>query len=245
MIKLVASDFDGTLLPYGCSKVSELVMLKIKTLIDSGVTFAVASGRTYSELSALMSEISDKIYFICDDGALSVKDGKQIFKRSFDRQSVSFFFDRDLFRSVTFYSLDKAYILGDGNKKVLYGKTPCVVRRAVEITEDIFKITASVKNFNLINSRYFRVHYSQGAFAEFVPPYANKGVALADLQLKLGISKFDTAVLGDADNDIPMMTHANYSYCVGERSKKLSSVCKYNHSSIIEALQDITTNILK
>ena len=52
MIKLIVSDFDGTLLPFDESEVSRTAKNFISTAIDKGVTFAVSSGRTYRELLA-------------------------------------------------------------------------------------------------------------------------------------------------------------------------------------------------
>ena len=61
MLKLIVADFDGTLMQYGEKCVSDRVINKIKEYLDNGIHFAVASGRTYSELSALLKEISDEI----------------------------------------------------------------------------------------------------------------------------------------------------------------------------------------
>lgn len=225
MIKLIVSDFDGTLLPYGQKSVSESVIEKINKLIDSGVYFAVASGRTYSELVTLLKDVSDRIYFICDDGALTVKNGTVIYKKQLSFAAVKTFFDDCLFKNVTFYAMDKAYILGVKNNIPRFGKTPQAVARCFEITEDIFKVSADVKSFELVNSANYRVHYSEGSFAEFVSPFANKGNAVSNLQLKLGVSKFETAIIGDADNDVPMVSYAKKSWAIGNRSAFFNSIC--------------------
>lgn len=243
MIKLVVADFDGTLLPYGNKTLSQNTLNLIKTIVSKGVKFAVASGRTYSELVALMKDVADDIYFICDDGAVTVKNGKIVFKKQFSLSSYNMFFDDDLFKNATFYSLDKAYLVGKHEKEVLYGKTPCRIQRAIEIKEDIFKITATAKRFDITDTDKFRVHYAEGYFAEFVSPYANKGVALGDLQLKLGISKFDTIAIGDADNDIPMMSHAKSSWAIGQRSSRLLSVCTDTCVSAEKVLEQIVKGI--
>lgn len=243
MIKLVIADFDGTLLPYGEKKVSSRTLNYIKTLVSKGVSFAVASGRTYSELTALLSDAAKDIYFICDDGALLVKDDTVLFKKQFSPSSLDMFFDSDTFKNAALYSIDKAYLIGDFDKTVLYGKTPVRITRPFEIKDDVFKATATVKRFDLVNSKNYRIHYSDGAFAEFVSPYANKGVAVGNLQLKIGVTKFDTVAIGDADNDIPMMSHAKYSWAVGDRSVSLKEICTDTADTAVEILERLTNNI--
>lgn len=243
MIKLVVADFDGTLLPYGMTSVSSKVIGYIKSLVLSGVKFAVASGRTYSELSVLLADVKDDIYFICDDGAVALRNDKVIFRKPFTSASLRYFFDTDLFRNVTLYALDKAYLIGDVTRPILYGKTPCRIQRHIEIKDEIFKVCANVKCFDLVDTSQHRIHYSDKDFAEFVSFYANKGVAIGDLQLKLGVSKFETVVIGDADNDIPMTSHAQRSWAIGDRSEKLKSKSTDFTDSIEFALEAITNNI--
>ncbi len=243
MTKLVVSDFDGTLLPYGQRSVSKTTIEYIKELVSHGVSFAIASGRTYSELVALLRDVADYIYFICDDGAVTVKNDKVIFKKHFSLSSLGVFFDGDIYKRATLYSLTKAYLIGDNPRPELFGKTPVKISRAFEIKDEIFKISAETRCFDLVDTKDFRVHYSDGYFAEFVSPYANKGVALADLQLKLGISKFETVAIGDADNDIPMMSHSKYSWSIGDKSNKLKEVCAMSSNSAETVLGDILNNI--
>lgn len=244
MTKLVVADFDGTLMPYGSKSVSPKVIEYIKALISRGVAFAVASGRTYSELSSLLSEVKDDIYFICDDGAVALKDDKIIFRKPFTSASLRYFFDSDLFKNVTMYALDKAYLIGNVVRPVLYGKTPCRIQRHIEIKDEIYKVCANVKCFDLVDTAQHRIHYADKDFAEFVSFYANKGVAVGDLQLKLGVSKFETVVMGDADNDIPMTLHARQSWAIGDRSEGLKSRSTHIAERIETALEAVTNNIV-
>ena len=243
MIKLIVSDFDGTLLPYGEKRLSDTTVSYIKALISKGVNFAVASGRTYSELYSLMGDVRDDVIYIANDGAVIIRGEKVIFSKPFTRKSLSFFFDEDLFKNATLYSLDFAYIVGNDNRPVLYGKTPKRISRLVEVVDDVYKVSANAKTFLLKNTKDFRVHYSEGTFVEFVSPFANKGVALADLQLHLGVSKFDTASIGDADNDIPMTQHSHFSYSVGERSPLLKKSSKKNVETAQLALKELLETV--
>ena len=62
MIKLIVSDLDGTLLPYGESKIALSTKNLIYRWLSSGNSFAVSSGRTYGELLSLLPEFEKDIY---------------------------------------------------------------------------------------------------------------------------------------------------------------------------------------
>ena len=47
MVKLIASDLDGTLLQNGAHDVNPIVFDQIRTLKEHGIMFAAASGRKY------------------------------------------------------------------------------------------------------------------------------------------------------------------------------------------------------
>ena len=236
MLKLIVADFDGTLMQYGEKCVSDRVINKIKEYLDNGIHFAVASGRTYSELSALLKEISDMIYFIADDGALIMKNNEIIFKRPFGNGSIKRIFDDADLIGAAFYSLDTVYQYKDCNFSTL-GKTPKKVEHTFQITDDIFKVTASVASRTFANCEYYRIHYNGEGYAELVQPYANKGMALSYLQLHLSISKFETVAIGDAGNDVPMMKYASESICIGNRSENLAKCCKHKFGDIVSAFE--------
>lgn len=231
MIKLVVSDFDGTLLPYGEKSVSEATVQYIKKLIRLGVKFAVASGRTYSELVSLLPTLADEMYFICNDGSLIIHKNKILFKKQFSKGILPYFFDADIFKGAMLYSLGKVYTIGDVKGLQSYGKTPVKATRHFEINDDVYKISANLRSFELVDTKDYRVHYSDGYMAEFVSPYANKGVALNNLQLHLGIQTFDTVVMGDADNDVAMTAFAKESWAIGNKSKELKSRSTNSHES--------------
>ena len=234
MIKLIVSDFDGTILPYGDKAVSVKVLNKIKYFLDKGVHFAVASGRTYSELKCFFGDLSDRMYFIADDGALTVFKDKAIHRKPFAFQSLKIFFDKSFFNSVSFYSLDSVFALGKFNGQN-YGKRIKPIERLFDINEEIYKISAEMSKTPFQVTTDYRVHFKENSFAEFVSPYSNKGVAIANLQLRLAVSRFETMAIGDAANDIPMMNHSSYSVSISDKCSDLKSKCKYNFETIEQA----------
>ena len=55
MVKLIASDLDGTLLQNGARDVNPIVFDQIRTLKEHGIMFAAASGRQYLNLRRLFT----------------------------------------------------------------------------------------------------------------------------------------------------------------------------------------------
>lgn len=78
MIKLIASDLDGTLLPPTKILPGETFPL-IEKLADMGVTFAPASGRQLPNLKRLFEKVADRIAIIAENGGLVYYKGRIIF----------------------------------------------------------------------------------------------------------------------------------------------------------------------
>ena len=84
MIKLIASDLDGTLLQ-GTGEISEEVVMQIKKLSQMGILFVAASGRQYPNLRRLFEPVKDEIAYICENGALVVYKDQVLHKDVFNK----------------------------------------------------------------------------------------------------------------------------------------------------------------
>ena len=62
---------------------------------------------------------------------------------------------------------------------------------------------------------------------EFMDPYINKGVAVANIQERLGIKPENTIACGDMENDIPLFDYAGLSICLlnGSDATKKAADC--------------------
>ena len=68
MIKLVASDVDGTLLPEGSSDMNPELYDVIRRLKEKGIVFAAASGRQMNSVRRVFRPVLDDVYFISNNG---------------------------------------------------------------------------------------------------------------------------------------------------------------------------------
>ncbi len=87
MIRLIASDMDGTLfdrplhIPNGTFEL-------IRELRSYGVHFAVSSGRRFSDLSNVFAPIFDEMDFVCSNGAEVYIDGRLISRETFSHEAI-------------------------------------------------------------------------------------------------------------------------------------------------------------
>ena len=84
MIKLIASDVDGTLVSDGGGKLDKRIVDMIKAVHDKGIHFAVASGRQWVSIENVFEEVKDKIFYISDNGAYIGVNGRSQFVNKMD-----------------------------------------------------------------------------------------------------------------------------------------------------------------
>ncbi len=241
MIKLIVMDLDGTALPYGQSTLSEETRYLINQLREKGIAIAFSSGRTYGEMTPYLSEWERNAFFTCCDGAYTVYRDKEIYERKIELEDLVRFFRQE--------SENRSFVLHGARHNFYVGRLaeevkrfdPISIQWIGEITEKIFKVTACAGAVQLPPLCGLRLQWEGGkdGMTQYVNRFANKGTALSDLQMRLVISGFETACIGDSDNDIPMMRNAKISYCVGRRCEELYKACNRHVDSVETALREL------
>ena len=112
-----------------------------------------------------------------------------------------------------------------------------VIDRRAHIAGNIY--TEEVEGIQVHKYGAHIFHTSDKEVWQYVNRFAHKGTALSDLQVRLIIEKYDTACLGDSDNDIPMMHGAKYAVCIGTRSESLRKACNRHAAPAAEALHTL------
>ena len=80
MIKLIASDLDGTLLKEGSMDINPEIYDIIRKLKAKGIVFAAVSGREYDSIERVFAPVKDDIYFIAGNGGIISYQGEIIEK---------------------------------------------------------------------------------------------------------------------------------------------------------------------
>ncbi len=259
MIRLIACDIDGTLLPPGEKRLDPIYFDQIDRLAKQGIRFAAASGRQYTNLRRLFAPVADRIDYICENGSLIVCGGRIIYKKTVDRA-----FGEKLLRFLYEYEgcepllsgVETCYVQPKSadyarHMREYVGNDVTVVEDLTKVPEDFLKIAA-----------YFRDGISPGAqqdIAEFCRPYmypvvsglawidllledCNKGVAMQELQSALRISKAETAAFGDNENDIELLGQAGIACAMQQGSEKLKAGADHVVENVFDVLAQIIQN---
>lgn len=86
MIKLIASDVDGTLLKEESQNLNPNIYDIIRQLKEMDIHFIAASGRQYYNLRNIFAPVQDDISYIAENGSLCISDGKVISRGLIDRE---------------------------------------------------------------------------------------------------------------------------------------------------------------
>ena len=108
MIRLIASDMDGTLLDDD-SRVPPETYDLIRKLRANGVSFAVSSGRRYDTLCEMFAPVIDEMDFVASNGAQVYVDGSMV--------------DREVFSHAAIKRLERTVLQFDCLHLVLFDRT--------------------------------------------------------------------------------------------------------------------------
>ncbi|MGF6907105.1 HAD family hydrolase [Fusobacterium sp. PH5-44] len=245
MIKLIATDMDGTLLNEKGNIDVEFWELE-KRLKAEGIYFAVASGRQYDTLLSQFEQIKDRTIFIAENGCNVQYQGKEIYSNTIPMNET-----RKILNEI--YEIDKTEIVVCGKKSAyVSGKNKefseelakyylalKVVDDIRNIDDDVFKI--ALCSFSGSESHIFphltnikdeyQVVVSGDSWVDISQKYANKGVAIEKIQERFNISYNETMVFGDYLNDLEMMAAAKYSFAMENAHPQLKKVANFQAKS--------------
>ena len=244
MIKLIATDIDGTLVPDGTDKIDPSIYEVIRGLKAHGIAFAGASGRQFLSMKKLFDPVWQDMYYITDNGSI-LRDARTIFRKHVIPRGLLFELIRDAKRlpgcdimlcgeewayceeySEMFYWMRDSYkynikVLGDFE---------------THLTDDIVKMSIYQKDhaeetvshwFAPKWKDQFNIASAGTMWIDIVEPDADKGSSLRELQKQLGISPEETMVFGDNINDLGMLAAAGESYAIGSARDEVKNAAKH------------------
>ena len=229
MIKLIASDLDGTLIKRKESEITEETKTAIMSVFSSARDFAVISGRDILSLKKIFSFAGNNPYYIGCNGSVCVKDGKVLYSRPVPDGAVikALTYAKTQGKNVVFCAADTIYVCGMYCFKKyvssLYGDADTVsVSTTPDIKKPIYKIsffTPKGEPGPDFSDFGVRLSYDKNGWTEFVNRFANKGGALTALQSRTGALKSNTASLGDSRDDSDMFAYSALAFALGEEAE--------------------------
>lgn len=258
-IKMVVVDMDGTFLnsdnDYNRTRFEALY----KQMQARDIKFVVASGNQYYQLKSFFKGKDNEISYISENGALIIKENKEIFCAQMDFKIVDSIVEfLNHYKEVHYIVSGRktAYIkksAPDKFKKIaaIYNHELKEVERYANFDDQIFKfalITPEENTLGLIKD--FQEHFTHQVSAvssghgsiDIIIPGIHKGNALSILQKEWNIHEDEIMVFGDGGNDIEMLKHGKYSYAMANAPDKVKSVSRSlapsnNDEGVLEVLE--------
>ncbi len=245
-IRMIFCDVDGTLLPHNHDTLSQDVFDVIKKATLSDVFICIASGRSYTDLKKLFAPALNDLIFICNDGALTIKNDEILFSSPLNKAQVkcmSRTYKND-YTSMLLYTKSSTYYLGSKNFDFANKISSDDI---ASIPEDIYKIAffelsekAKIKINNLgIKSGILNKVYEDNYWTEYITAQTDKGTASKAVQEMFGISISQTAAFGDNINDIGMLRRAQFTFAPQNANPEIIKMCKYTTNNVTNQMLSI------
>lgn len=242
MIKLLAMDIDGTILP---SKfiITDRIKNTIQKVIEKGVKVVLVTGRMHKSSTFIAEELGISTPIISYGGAL-VQDNKEIlFSKNIPNSKIKEILDsiKDFNSQINIYIDDEIYS---------ECKTPVLVdyceKRNIKFKisplddlpkKDATKLLAIGKNEKETDQIVKKLQQnwedelcivkSLPTFCEIINKNASKGDAIMYLANKWDIKQNEIMAIGDQDNDIKMLEVAKIKVAMGNASEGLKKIATY------------------
>lgn len=273
MIKLFAFDIDGTLLD-NKSKVPDSSIVALKKLDDAGIKVVLASGRVFSSVKYNQNLLNINGPIVATNGSLISLDGRDIYKtypleedklKQLYEFCISNKLDFHIYDDENYYTnrvnLEKIKHLEIDNNygmnyqvNLIYKNDPISYliennKKAVKfqisgIDDNDLSRNEIVKILNNDFSDSLYITSSGFSQLEIGNKNATKWSSIEEICEILGINKNEVAAIGDAHNDIPMVSNAELGFAMGNAKEELKEVADVivadNESSgILEAVNYI------
>lgn len=258
MIKLIASDLDGTLLLNGAQILNPKVYDFVSALKKKGISFIAASGRQVDSLRHLFGPIADEISYIAENGAICVYNDETFVTSEIERSLSLRIIDsiqRRAHCNLMVSGVSTCYI-PSGNEEFSHHVFNELNYKAViiddfsEIQEPIVKIATqdhinyedSANYFHNKFQKEIKVVTSGNGWVDFMPYGCNKGIALQIMLTKLGIHPNNVVVFGDQQNDLEMLKLAGTSYAMAASPPEVKKYASHVTDSVEKVLKEILTS---
>lgn len=250
MIKLVLTDLDDTLIPFGASGVSDFARAAIHELLDAGVRFGPVTGRPHHSMSWMFGSdpacyatgafANGQVIYIDGQHRRTVEISRELMEQAIrevdeidgvllahidlDDPSKSGFvtYHPERLESIP-QDFDYAKSLKPG-----LGEGP-FVKGALIFTRREEAFVTEVKD--LLNERIPGLEFYRPSnvvsVLDFSPRGWTKASAVFAVTDELGISADEICVFGDTENDVPMLEAVPHSVAVGNASDGAKAAAKY------------------
>lgn len=247
MIKMIATDIDGTILKYNY-EFNQPVIDCIKNLSACNIPVVLVTGRMHGAAKIVADRLDLKTPIISYQGGL-IKDGEKIiYERTIDpktaRKIINWGKANNIHLNV--YNNDKIYVEHDDDaikRYILQSGLPYTVGNFDNLELDnvnkILGIDYDDSDRVSVWVEYLQAEYpelyivkSTPYFCEISHKEATKACALEYLRNLWGIKKEEVMTIGDQNNDIVLLKAGGLAVAMGNATDELKACADYVTDSI-------------
>ena len=247
MIKLVATDIDGTIfIPE--KEFTQGVKDCIKRLSQKGIKVVLVTGRMNAAASKIAQDLGLNTPVVSYQGGLVVENGKTLYER---------YLTEDQTKRILDWACAEKIHINLYNNDILYSESDCyevqrycnnlhterTIKPFNEIKKDKInkllaidysnpdRITRYEKELQEIFPDLYIVK-STPYFLEFSNPEASKKCAVEFLQNYWGLEKEEILTIGDQNNDIALLQAGGVKVAMGNATDDLKAIADYITESV-------------
>lgn len=253
--KLIASDIDGTLIPFGEREIDPKLFQLIEDLRKIGVLFVPASGRTIKNLHLLFEPVKDQLAYLSENGGavwffdeqigefpIPIETLREIQEAIKNAPDLEGYANSPLNAYIIEETLKNGYVLDRG-----FIPVPEVVPTVDDTNDSIVKITAMDINGKGVEHYFpeFKDQFGKKIGVAMAGPdvidfcTTNKGVGLRSLAEHLGLTPNDLFAFGDNYNDLEMLDYVTHSYMVETDDPVRRAAAKYLTKDPIKEIENL------
>ncbi len=247
-IRLLLADVDGTLVTND-KILTERAIAAVKQLKESGVIFAVTSGRPPRGMSMLAEPLELTTPLAAFNGGVFVRPDMSVIEQHtipdevtpaaielLEGQGV----DVWVYRGADWFVRDAKAPHVDREGRTVkfdptlvanFGSVSDSVAKIVAVDDDHDKVQKAVEAARAEFGDHVSAARSQPYYGDITNPQANKGGVVKYLTKTLGIPPEEIATIGDQPNDVLMFAHSGLSIAMGNASHEVQEAARRVTSS--------------
>lgn len=257
MIRLIASDMDGTLLNSKKEFDDEFFNI-LQELLNKEIYFVIASGNQFHHLYNQFLPYSDDLYFISENGSFITKGKKELYSFTMDQYDVQ-----------TIYDVLKQYpeimpVIG-GKERSYIPRRYQAFQEEIErhydeyiFINDLKDITEGVLKFSIHDPqhhieryvelikkslpKHLKIMTSGNEWMDIQDEKINKGLGINFLIKTLNLTKNDCMAFGDQMNDYTLLKSVKYSYAMANAVPRIKDIAygiakSNDHQGVLEVIK--------
>lgn len=257
MIKLVATDLDGTLLRDDKSYSPEFFDI-FKKLQEKEIKFVIATGNQYELIRERFNQIQDDLIYLCENGTKIVYQNKILHIDTLNKKDTVFIIKQlKKFPELMIVAsgTKHAYVLKRYQNKESFlrkfNRNYCYIDSYDQIKDEILKFSMAdfscqpqfyVDQIKETLPPHLQIVTTGNEWFDIFNGHINKGTGIQFLQDYFAITKQECMAFGDQMNDYDLLLNCEESYAMANACQELKEIAKHIAKSNEE---DGVINILK